>query len=58
MENVDAYHVVSFSSKKKTNKKVIAKKPLTNLYEINLTVVEEKFCKEIDDDHGRRRKCH
>ena len=32
--NVDTHHE-SFSSKKTSNKKVIAKKPLTNLYEMN-----------------------
>ena len=33
-KNVDTRHE-SFSSKKKSNKTVIAKKPLTNLYELN-----------------------
>jgi len=33
LKNVDTYE--SFSSKKTSNKEVIAKKPLTNLYEMN-----------------------
>jgi len=33
--DVDTHHR-SFSSKKKSNKKVIAQKPLTNLYEMNI----------------------
>ena len=33
-KNVDTHHE-SFSSKKTSNKKVIAKKPLTNLHEMN-----------------------
>ena len=34
IKNVDT-HLESFSFKKTNNKKVIAKKPLTNLYEMN-----------------------
>ena len=34
VKNVDTHHE-SFSSKKESNKKVIAKNPLTNLYEMN-----------------------
>ena len=35
---VDAYHV-SCSSKKTSNKKVITKKPLTNLFEMNSSII-------------------
>ena len=37
LKNVDTHHE-SFSSKKKQVIKVIAKKPLTNLYEMNSTL--------------------
>ena len=49
-KNVDTHHE-SFSSKK-SNKKVIAKKPLTNLhvYEMNSSKVENTF--EWNREHG------
>ena len=38
IKNVDT-HTESFSSKKQVTKKVIAKKPLTNLYEMNSRMI-------------------
>ena len=49
MKNVDTYMYELISQAKKTsNKKVIAKKPLTNLYEINSTLLSVETDEQTD----------
>ena len=56
IKNVDTHHE-SFSSKKQVIKKVIAKKPLTNLYEMNsrshiLVILQKKCYISIPNEFG------
>ena len=44
IKNVDT-HLESFSEKKTSNKKVIAKKPVTNLYEMNSSTYKSTLLK-------------